>query len=99
MHMINPDSATALADRAESSTSRRRFLRRLGVTLGVAVGAAAFAQPAFALGNCCRDCADCGECQGPNGVGCWCACMCPTNSYCWVSGQCLQTQTCVQCPC
>lgn len=80
----------------EPQTSRKHFLGRLGVTLLAAVGAGAFAQSAFAVSNCCRDCNNCPSCSG----GCYCNCQCPGgSSYCWTAGPCLTTQTCVQCPC
>jgi hypothetical protein len=99
MPKTNSTPGTALAEKGAVPTSRKHFLRRLGITLAVAVGAGTFVQSAFAVSNCCTACADCTACW--NGYwGCLCSCQCPDgNSYCWVSGPCLDTQTCVQCPC
>jgi hypothetical protein len=80
--------------------SRTRFLRRLGVTLAVAVGAGVLAKPAFAVGNCCRDCNRCVSC-GESACYCWCNCSgTGTGDYCWeVPAGCLVAQHCIQCPC
>lgn len=88
-----------VTEAGEPKTSRIRFLKQLGMTLAVGVGAAAaFARPAFAAGNCCRDCS-CGSCGGGN---CYCFCDCSavqTQSYCYTQpAGCLSTG-CVQCPC
>jgi hypothetical protein len=68
-------------------TSRRRFLRSVGVTLLAAVGAGALAKSAFAIeGQCCRDCS-CGTCMD----GCYCTCDCGSaGTYCYTgSGGCI----------
>jgi hypothetical protein len=77
-------------------SSRKRFLRQLGMTLAAAIGAGTFAKSAFAFNNCCKNCASCGTCSG----GCWCFCDCSgagTQSYC-STVSCLSAG-CVTCPC
>ena len=87
---------------AESGTSRTRFLKQLGLTLVAGLGlAAAFARPAYAAGNCCKDCG-CGS-AGCGSGECFCFCDCSqvqTQSYCYtvVPAGCISTG-CKQCPC
>lgn len=74
---------------AQKPTTRRRFIRQLGMTLAAAVGAGVLAKSAFAVeGDCCRDCG-CGSCAG----GCYCRCDCGAGgTYCYtVIAGCIQS--------
>lgn len=87
-------------DENENGTSRRRFLKQLGVTLAVALGAGALAESAFAAGQCCRNCNACGGCGG---TSCYCYCDCSGigESYCFVAdaGCVAQGSGCIRCGC
>lgn len=79
-----PDDATQAAP--EEPLSRKRFLRRLAVTVGAAVGVAAVL-PAVALAsnNCCMNNTQCtGTC--PTGE-LWFYCQCSTGNYCVCSSK------------
>lgn len=82
-------------------SSRRSFLRAVGVTALAVVGAGVFTRSAFASGNCCYDACKCGAGSCPSGE-CQCYCDCTgtgTGSYCTTdSGHCISS-SCIQCPC
>ena len=85
---------------AGSTTSRGRFLKRLGLTLAAAVGVAgALASSAFATtGQCCKDCGRCNSC-GSGKCYCFCDCSGIGSSYCWTASQGCLSSGCVSCPC
>lgn len=88
-------------EHTHDTSSRRSFLRRLGVTFAAAVGAGTLAKAAFAtLNQCCYNCSSCGQCDTFHPEKCYCLCDCGSSgSYCWtVSTGCL-TGGCVGCPC
>lgn len=65
----------------EKATTRRTFLRRVGVTLGAAIGVAAFPSIAHATGNCCV--ASGTQCQNePPCSQTMYYCTCPEGNYC-----------------
>jgi hypothetical protein len=82
----------------ENRTSRGRFLKQLGLTLGAAVGVGALAAPAFANpGTCCYD-TTCGSCGSEGWF--WCRCQCFDYNYCWTSEHaCRGSFQCFSCPC
>lgn len=69
-------------DTTKARSSRRRFLRQIGVTLGVAAGAALYPALAHAATNCCPANGRCGTsgCISPNNWY-WCECG-PGSDYC-----------------
>jgi hypothetical protein len=92
--LIEQDQQVEVAPRS----SRKRFLRQIGVTMLAAVGAGALARSAFATNNCCAN-SSCGVCQTSQGNGLYCFCSCPGGgSYC--SSICIIGGSgCVMCPC
>lgn len=68
-------------DATEHRSSRRRFLRQIGITLGVAAGAALYPAIAQAVTNCCPAGGRCtGSC--PSGQSLYfCECG-PGSDYC-----------------
>jgi len=85
---------------SEGRSTRGRFLKRVGMTLAAAVGvAAAYAAPAYAAGNCCKDCGRCGTCASGK-CFCWCDCSAVGGqSYCWTAQSGCLSSGCVPCPC
>jgi hypothetical protein len=83
-------------------TSRRRFLKQLGVTVAAAFGAvsAMAATARAASGNCCRNCDECGNIFCAQNE-CHCLCDCGGSSYCWTGpGSCrAEGAGGVSCPC
>jgi hypothetical protein len=64
----------------DEQTSRRRFLRQLGIGLAVGIGAAALPSRASAgAGQCCASVAQCGSCN-PGQKNYWCDCI--DHFYC-----------------
>lgn len=90
-------------EQPEEKTSRKRFLRQVGMTLLAAIGAGALAEAAFANpGQCCYDCGGCGGCSTPDAPnGCYCRCDCTgiSQSYCWNYYTGCLSGGCVSCPC
>ena len=77
----------------EHRSDRRRFLRRLGVTLAAGVGVLAVPGVAHAAYQCCLDNTHCsGVC--PSGQF-WHFCHCPDGTYC----ACMGGTGCVLAPC
>lgn len=76
-------------------TTRRRFMKRAGVFLALAVGAGALVENAFAGTLCCADttCSDinCPPFQYP--------CSCDCASCVGTGFQCLDPGHCIPCPC
>lgn len=68
-------------DATEDTSSRRRFLRQIGITLGVAAGVALYPALAHAATNCCPAGTRCsGPCNSPKQ---WYFCECgPGSDYC-----------------
>lgn len=98
---IKPTEEEAVATKElEKTTSRGRFLKRLGLTLAAAVGVAgALASSALATpGQCCKDCGQCGSC-GSGKCYCFCDCSGIGQSYCWTASQGCLSSGCVSCPC
>lgn len=99
---IKTTETMSLMEGAKSRTSRTRFLKHLGLTLAAGIGfAGALARPAYAAGNCCKDCG-CGS-AGCGSGECFCFCDCSQvqeQSYCYtvVPAGCISTG-CEQCPC
>jgi len=73
----------------EKPTSRRRFIKQLGMTVAAVVGAGALAKNAFASPLCCYD-TSCPSCPG----GHYCRCSCPG-----CVAACLAPGNCIPCPC
>jgi hypothetical protein len=89
-----------LTEAVTPTTSRGKFLKRLGVTLAAAIGVAgALASSALATpGQCCKDCGQCGSC-GSGKCYCFCDCSGISQSYCWTASQGCLSSGCVSCPC
>ena len=75
---------------AEARSNRRRFLRQIGITLGVAAGAALYPAIAHAATNCCPANGRCPgfTCQTGNPYFCECGpgldyCICHIGSGCY----------------
>jgi hypothetical protein len=66
----------------EQTTDRRRFLKRVGITLAAGIGLAAFPGHAKAFVNCCQSACDPGYACGPGQVAFWCSCGGPGWDYC-----------------
>jgi hypothetical protein len=76
-----------MPETTEARTTRPTFLRRVAVTLGAAIGAAALPSAAHAVLNCCRsDNLPGNPCQGsPTCTGQFETqyyCTCPEEDYC-----------------
>lgn len=81
----------------DRKSSRRKFLRGVGVTLAAAVGAAAYPSLAHASINCCPNESLCppGNCPGQHNIFCDCSQAPGTNSYCI----CQSSSNCYSGPC
>jgi hypothetical protein len=77
-------------------STRRRFMKQMGVTLAAAAGFGAFASRAFAtFGQCCENCLQCAGCSSSH---CFCLCDCGADgSYCATALAC--QAGCQMCPC
>jgi hypothetical protein len=78
------NETTETTETTDTPSSRSTFLRRVAVTVGAAVGVAAFPSAAHAVNNCCR--ASFGQCQSEppcdNGKE-YFYCTCPGgDNYC-----------------
>lgn len=89
------EDEVARADDAKP-LSRKKFMRRVGVTVAAALGIGALLPAsAFATNNCCRNATLCtGPCD-PNTT--WYYCDCGTSSYCVCQD--VNTPLCYQGPC
>jgi hypothetical protein len=81
----------------EGRMSRRRFVRRLGLTLGAGIGLMAIPARALAIPfRCCYSGCACGHDNCATGK-CRCLCDCGGSSYCAIN--CVSPGQCINCPC